>query len=177
MKKSQILICLTGAIMVLIIGDSLARAFGLVGLGSFIRFRTSVSNPLEIAIIFVLIVIGMASGIGLHWFAIVCTAFIFALIFILNLHEPEFTQIWEIKTQGGAADQCRAQFERLAAERGLNIERLNLNLSRQVFTCRFRPPRTLDVPEIDKTLISRLGEAGSADALGRPEAVQWNRIE
>ena len=51
--------------MVVVIGDNVARAFGLVGLGSFIRFRSGISDPRDAAVMFVMIGIGMACGLGL----------------------------------------------------------------------------------------------------------------
>lgn len=169
MKKAQILICLAGAMLVLIIGDSLARAFGLVGLGSFIRFRTAVSNPLEVAILFALIVVGMACGLGFLWLAAICTGFVFVLIYALNLHEPQFVEEWEVRTQGGASDVCRRKFEALAGEQGFRITRLNLNVLKNVFTCRFRPPDTVNVNEIDEVFQTSLDP--------RPDAVLWNKLE
>ena len=39
--------------MVVVIGDSTARAFGLVGLGAFIRFRAGIKDPRDAAVMFV----------------------------------------------------------------------------------------------------------------------------
>lgn len=63
--QAQTLIAAAGALTVIVIGESVARAFGLVGLGSFIRFRSGISDPRDAAILFVMIGIGMASGLGL----------------------------------------------------------------------------------------------------------------
>ena len=54
---------MAGALLVVVIGDSLARAFGLVGLGTFIRFRAGVKDPRDVAILFVMIGVGMACGL------------------------------------------------------------------------------------------------------------------
>src|SRR6185503_11360150 len=61
----QVMICVAGAMMVVVIGDSLERAFGLVGLGSFIRFRAGIKDPRDAAVMFVMIGIGMACGLTL----------------------------------------------------------------------------------------------------------------
>jgi len=63
--QSQTLIAASGALMVIVIGESIARAFGLVGLGSFIRFRSGIRDPRDAALLFVMIGIGMACGLGL----------------------------------------------------------------------------------------------------------------
>lgn len=73
--QSQTLIAVAGALMVAVIGDSMARAFGLVGLGAFIRFRSGIKDPRDAAVMFVMIGLGMACGLGLIPLAIVCTMF------------------------------------------------------------------------------------------------------
>jgi Domain of unknown function (DUF4956) len=169
MKKCQILICVLGVILVQIVAGELALAFALVGVGSFIRFRTPVQNPLEGAIIFVQIMIGMACGGHEYTLALVFTATIFTLLLVLNVRVELYTELWEVKTQGGTADRCRVQFETLAGQSKFRIERLNLKLQTRVFTCRFRPPGTVDVSAIDRRYLEMLEQP--------PEAIQWNRIE
>jgi hypothetical protein len=55
---------LAATLVVMVIGDSLARAFGVVGLGSFVRFRTSLKDPRDAVLFFVAIGVGMACGLG-----------------------------------------------------------------------------------------------------------------
>jgi uncharacterized membrane protein YhiD involved in acid resistance len=83
-SQSQGLIAVAGAMMVLVIGDNLARAFGLVGLGAFIRFRSGIKDPRDAATLFVMIGIGMACGLGLMKVAALATAFIVVLLFVLD---------------------------------------------------------------------------------------------
>ena len=62
MVQAQILLTVAAALMVVVIDGRAERALGLVGLGSFIRFRNVVSNPIDTALIFVHIGLGMACG-------------------------------------------------------------------------------------------------------------------
>jgi Domain of unknown function (DUF4956) len=78
--QAQTLIATAGAVMVVVIGDHPARAFGLVGLGSFIRFRSGISDPRDAAVMFVMIGIGMACGLGLFSMAAASTMFICLLL-------------------------------------------------------------------------------------------------
>jgi anti-anti-sigma factor len=64
MQHAQILLCVSGAMMMIIIGNSLARAFGIAGAASIIRFRTPVEDPKDVTIIFLLMALGMACGQG-----------------------------------------------------------------------------------------------------------------
>jgi len=61
---AQILLCVSGALMMVLINDSLARAFGIAGAASLVRFRTPVDDPRDAAVMFLLIGLGMASGVG-----------------------------------------------------------------------------------------------------------------
>jgi uncharacterized membrane protein YhiD involved in acid resistance len=82
--QTQTLIAAAGALMVVVIGDNMARAFGLVGLGSFIRFRSGISDPRDAAVMFVMIGIGMACGLGLPVMALGGTAFVCVLLLIFD---------------------------------------------------------------------------------------------
>ena len=64
--QTQLLMCVAAALIVAVIGDSVARAFGVVGLGGFIRFRTGIKDPRDAAVLFLLIGVGMAAGLGMY---------------------------------------------------------------------------------------------------------------
>ena len=64
MEHAQTLLCVSGAMMMIIIGNSLARAFGIAGAAAIIRFRTPVDDPRDTTILFLLMALGMAAGIG-----------------------------------------------------------------------------------------------------------------
>ncbi len=90
--QSQTLIAAAGAVMVVVIGDNPARAFGLVGLGSFIRFRSGISDPRDAAVMFVMIGIGMACGLGLFAMAASATLFICVLLTIFDYGARKLTR-------------------------------------------------------------------------------------
>lgn len=82
--QAQTLIAVAGALMVAVIGNSTARAFGLVGLGAFIRFRSGIKDPRDAAVMFVMIGIGMACGLGAVPMALVSTVFASAVLVIFD---------------------------------------------------------------------------------------------
>jgi hypothetical protein len=83
--QAQTLIAIAGALMVVVIGQSTARAFGLVGLGGFIRFRSGIKDTRDAAVMFVMIGIGMACGLGAIPMAIVATVFASVVLAIFDL--------------------------------------------------------------------------------------------
>ncbi|MBN2531911.1 MAG: DUF4956 domain-containing protein [Spirochaetales bacterium] len=66
MMQSLIVLSMTIAAAMMIVGNELARAFGLVGAVSVIRFRTAVQNYRDMAFVFIAIVIGMACGLQFY---------------------------------------------------------------------------------------------------------------
>ena len=43
--QTQIILAIVGAMVMLIVGSSLARAFGIVGVASLIRYRAKIDDP------------------------------------------------------------------------------------------------------------------------------------
>lgn len=82
--NSLVLLSLITAVVILVIGNNLARAFGLVGAMSIIRFRTAVRDVIDIVFIFFSLSIGMAAGVGLNSVAIIGTIFISLVIILLD---------------------------------------------------------------------------------------------
>lgn len=65
------------------IGNSLARAFALVGALSIIRFRTVVKDTKDTAYVFMALAVGMAAGTGNYFIALYATAFMCGIAWIL----------------------------------------------------------------------------------------------
>lgn len=82
--NALILLCLITAIITLVIGNNLARAFGLVGTMSIIRFRTAVRDVEDIVFIFFSLAMGMAAGVGLNSVALIGTTIICVVILLLH---------------------------------------------------------------------------------------------
>ena len=80
---SLIVMTMITSVVILVIGNNLARAFGLVGAMSIIRFRTAIKDTRDIVFIFLSLTIGLAAGVGLLKVAIISTIFICLVQFIL----------------------------------------------------------------------------------------------
>jgi hypothetical protein len=84
LEHAQILLCVSGAIIMIIIGNSLARAFGIAGGASIVRFRTPVDDPKDAMVLFLLLGIGMACGLAAFGVAILASAFLCVLLVVLS---------------------------------------------------------------------------------------------
>ncbi|MGD9899481.1 MAG: DUF4956 domain-containing protein [Calditrichaceae bacterium] len=81
--NSMIILTMITAIVIMVIGNNLARAFGLVGAMSIIRFRTAVKDTQDIVFIFFALAIGMAFGVGYYKIAIFGSVFVGIIILLL----------------------------------------------------------------------------------------------
>jgi hypothetical protein len=82
--QAQVLIAVAATIVVSAIGDNLARAFGLVGLGGFVRFRSPIKDPRDAAVMFLLIGVGMACAVGVVAIAAIATVFILVVLIVFD---------------------------------------------------------------------------------------------
>lgn len=73
---AMIMLAMITALVIVVIGSNLARAFGLVGAMSIVRFRTAVKDTQDIMFIFFALAAGLACGSGLYLVAFVSTIFI-----------------------------------------------------------------------------------------------------
>jgi uncharacterized membrane protein YhiD involved in acid resistance len=81
---SIIALSLITSLVLMVIGNNLARAFGLVGALSIIRFRTAVKDTIDIVYIFFGLAIGMAAGVGYFKIAVAGTVFISLVLVLLS---------------------------------------------------------------------------------------------
>src|SRR6185295_7936229 len=84
LMQAQVLLCVAGAMVMVIIGSSLARAFGVAGAAGIVRFRTPVEDPKDSTILFLLIGLGMACGVGLIEVAALGGVFLCLLLAVLD---------------------------------------------------------------------------------------------
>lgn len=76
-----IILCMLISVVMVIIGDSIARAFSLVGALSIIRFRTAIQDPRDIGFVFYALAVGMAIGAGNSAVAVLA-AFLIGIIIL-----------------------------------------------------------------------------------------------
>ncbi len=82
---SIIMLTMITSIVIMVIGNNLARAFGMVGAMSIIRFRTAVKDAADIMFIFFALSIGLACGVKMYAVAIFGTLFISLIYIVLYL--------------------------------------------------------------------------------------------
>jgi len=80
--QTQIVLAGVGAVIMLIVGSSLARAFGIVGAANLIRYRSKIDDPKDAVVMLCALAVGLASGVGLYLLAGIATAFLLGLLWV-----------------------------------------------------------------------------------------------
>lgn len=73
---AQMLLVVGGALIWLVVGDNLVRAFGLAGTIGLIRYRTRIRDPKDTPVLLFSMVLGMACGLGQYVVASIGLVFV-----------------------------------------------------------------------------------------------------
>lgn len=82
--QTLVMLGMAVSVVMLIVGSNIARAFALVGALSIVRFRNAVKETRDVGFIFLVMVIGMATGTKFYLLAAVATAVVCLIILIMN---------------------------------------------------------------------------------------------
>ena len=85
-RKALILLGVVGAVVAELSGTSQTLAFVIFGIGALLRFRTVLDNPKLTGKAIMVVVVGLACGMGSWAMAVFVTAFSWLLMFWLDSH-------------------------------------------------------------------------------------------
>ena len=85
--QTQIVLAVVGAVIMLVVGSSLARAFGIVGAANLIRYRSKIDDPKDAVVMLCALSVGLASGVGLYALAVFSTVFLVAALGVIESFE------------------------------------------------------------------------------------------
>jgi len=95
--QTQIILAVVGAVVMLVVGSSLARAFGIVGAAGLVRYRAKIEDPKDAGVMLSTLAVGLAAGVGVWLLAGFATLFILAVLWIVESFEPRATQLFTLK--------------------------------------------------------------------------------
>ncbi|MFL1430712.1 MULTISPECIES: DUF4956 domain-containing protein [unclassified Nocardiopsis] len=72
------------ALIMLVVGSNIARAFALVGALSVVRFRNAIKETRDVGFIFLVMGIGMACGTRFYLLAVLATVLICAIVLLMH---------------------------------------------------------------------------------------------
>jgi hypothetical protein len=120
--ETQIVLAIVGAMIMLIVGASLARAFGIAGAANLIRYRAKIEDPKDAVVMLATLAIGLACGVGLFGIAMASTAFLVVVLWIIEGFETRVRTFLLVLKLGPGTSEHRAAVERLLKRAGTVFE-------------------------------------------------------
>jgi uncharacterized membrane protein YhiD involved in acid resistance len=120
--QTQIILAIVGAVVMLVVGSSLARAFGIVGAAGLVRYRAKISDPKDAGVMLSTLAIGLAAGVGLWMIATFATVFILAVLWIIESFEPKAKAEFLLTVKAKNPERIRQKLEELIARNRLEFE-------------------------------------------------------
>jgi Domain of unknown function (DUF4956) len=126
--QTQILMAVVAGGMMMVVGDSAARAFGIFAAASLVRFRTNIRDPKEITVLLVCLGVGLAAGVGRWDMAVILTVFVLIALFVLEFLEPfQVFRSMEVSVATRSVDRTDDVLKRLFTRYGFDYELRELN--------------------------------------------------
>jgi uncharacterized membrane protein YhiD involved in acid resistance len=110
--QTQIILAIVGAVVMLVVGTNLARAFGVVGAAGLVRYRAKIEDPKDAGVMLSTLAVGLASGVGLYVMAAFSAVFILISLWVIESFEPEGKKLFDLKIKmGDDTDGRRKDFD------------------------------------------------------------------
>jgi len=121
--QTQILMAVVAGGMMMVVGDSAARAFGIFAAASLVRFRTNIRDPKETTVLLVCLGIGLAAGVGRWDMAVILTLFVLLALAVLEYFERfQVFRSMEIRVQTRNVDKSDDVLKDLFARHQFDYE-------------------------------------------------------
>ena|ERR1700752_1731177 len=126
--QTQILMAVVAGGMMMVVGDSAARAFGIFAAASLVRFRTNIRDPKETTVLLVCLGVGLAAGVGRWDMAIILTLFVLLSLYVLEHFEQyQVFRSMEVSVQTRDVDKTNDLLKRIFARHRYDYELRELN--------------------------------------------------
>jgi uncharacterized membrane protein YhiD involved in acid resistance len=120
--QTQIILAIVGAMVMLVVGASLARAFGIVGAAGLIRYRAKVEDPKDAGVMLSTLAIGLASGVGLYVFAGFATVFVLGVLLLIESIDPEPFLLFDLEITAKDSASLKVSIEGVLRRRKIPFE-------------------------------------------------------
>jgi len=120
--QAQILLAIVGAMIIVVVAESLARAFAIVGAAGLVRYRARIKDPKDAGVMLVALAVGLTVGSGLFLFATVSCAFVLGVLWLLESLEPEARSRFTLKIGAKNAVKLRPEIEHALDYKGISYE-------------------------------------------------------
>jgi len=120
--QTQIILAVIAAVVMLVVGSSLARAFGVVGAAGLVRYRSKIEDLKDAGVMLSTLAVGLACGVGVYPLAIFATLFIVAMLYVIESFEPTARKYYELQVKAKDAAKMQPKVETLFRRRRVKFE-------------------------------------------------------
>jgi uncharacterized membrane protein YhiD involved in acid resistance len=150
--QTQIILAIVGATVMLVVGASLARAFGIVGAAGLIRYRAKVEDPKDAGVMLSTLAVGLASGVGLYVFAGFAAAFVLVVLLIVESFDPAPYSLFELAIATKDAANMKESVEGVLRRRDILFELRGA--SAEEISYEVKLPMNLHTDKVSEALMS-----------------------
>lgn len=126
--QTQILMAVAVGAMMMVVGDSAARAFGIFAAASLVRFRTNIRDPKEITVLLICLGVGLAAGVGRWDMAVILTLFVLLALAILEYFEQsQVFRSMEVTVKTRKVDRTNQMLQQVFSNNKLDTEMRELD--------------------------------------------------
>ncbi len=120
--QTQIILAIIGALVMIVVGTSLARAFGVVGAAGLVRYRAKVEDPKDAGVMLTTLAVGLGSGIGVYGLAVFATLFLIGVLWTIESFEPSARKQFILEIKAKEVAKLQARIEALLRRRRVKYE-------------------------------------------------------
>jgi uncharacterized membrane protein YhiD involved in acid resistance len=120
--QAQILVAIVGAVIIIVVAESLARAFAIVGAAGLIRYRARIDDPKDAGVMLVALAVGLTAGSGLVWFATLACVFVIGVLWLLESLEPAARSRFDLRIAAKDSVKLRPDIEHALQNKGVTYE-------------------------------------------------------
>lgn len=120
--QTQIILAIVGAVVMLVVGASVARAFAVVGAAGLVRYRAKIQDPKDAGVMLCALAIGLGTGVGLYALAAFSTAFMMLVVSIIESLQPPAQKSFTLNVKTKDPAGFRAPLERVLQKFSVGYE-------------------------------------------------------
>ena len=120
--QTQIILAVIGALVMIVVGTSLARAFGVVGAAGLVRYRAKIEDPKDAGVMLTTLAVGLGSGIGVYGLAVFATVFLMALLWVIESFEPTARKEFILEIKAKEVAKLQPKIEAVLRRRRVKFE-------------------------------------------------------
>jgi hypothetical protein len=120
--QTQIILAIIGALVMIVVGTSLARAFGVVGAAGLVRYRAKIDDPKDAGVMLTTLAVGLGCGIGVYGLAAFATVFLIGVLWVIESFEPNPRKQFILEIKAKEVAKLQAGIETLLRRRRVKYE-------------------------------------------------------